>query len=120
MGGFWNGLKRFLLWDFPRACWQYDVMVGIILLFIFHTPRDWFRDQPKASSIVMLPAERGHGQAFWIAPELLDGVPPAQQNGTVQNLLRARWQRAYRVTHLQPIPDSEQEIRGWMAYVSNP
>jgi len=21
-------LKRFILWDFPRATWQYDVMVG--------------------------------------------------------------------------------------------
>ena len=28
-------LKRFILWDFPRATWQYDVMVGIILAFIF-------------------------------------------------------------------------------------
>ena len=120
MRGFWNGLKRFLLWDFPRAGWQYDVMVGIILLFVFLTPREWFRDQPKASSIVMLPAERGHGQAFWIAPELPDGVPPAQQTTTVEGLLKARWQRPYRVVHLKPIPDSEQEIRGWMAYVANP
>ena len=24
-------LKRFILWDFPRGSWQYDVMVGIIL-----------------------------------------------------------------------------------------
>ena len=52
-------LKRFILWDFPRASWQYDVMVGIILGFIFLTPRDWFRDQariPNASSIAMLPS----------------------------------------------------------------
>ena len=38
-------LKRFILWDYPRASWQYDVMVGIILAFIFLTPREWFRDQ---------------------------------------------------------------------------
>ena len=42
-----SGFKRFILWDYARASWQYDVMVGIILAFIFLTPRDWFRDQPR-------------------------------------------------------------------------
>ena len=32
-------LKRFILWDFPRASWQYDVIVAVILAFIFLTPR---------------------------------------------------------------------------------
>ena len=27
-------LKRFILWDYPRASWQYDVMVGVILAFL--------------------------------------------------------------------------------------
>ena len=26
-------LGRFLFWDYPRASWQYDVMVGLILVF---------------------------------------------------------------------------------------
>jgi len=120
MRGFWNGLKRFLLWDFPRAGWQYDVMVGIILLFIFLTPRDWFRDQPKPSNIVMLQTMRGHGQAFWIAPDLLGGVPPAQRGTTVESLLKAKWHRSYRVLHVEPVSDSEQEITCWLAYVANP
>ena len=55
-----TGIKRFILWDYPRASRAYDLMVGIILAFIFLTPREWFRDQPrippKASSIAMLPA----------------------------------------------------------------
>jgi hypothetical protein len=46
-GGFLTGLKRFILWDYPRAGWQYDLMVGLILAFIFLTPRDWFRDQTR-------------------------------------------------------------------------
>ena len=55
-------LKRFILWDVPRASWQYDVIVAVILAFIFLTPRDWFRDQPRiphASSIALLPTEKG-------------------------------------------------------------
>ena len=59
MGSPISGVKRFLFWDYPRAGWQYDVMVGLILAFIFLTPREWFRDQPRANSIVMLPSEHG-------------------------------------------------------------
>ena len=59
MGSLAGGVKRFIFWDYPRAGWQYDIMVGLILAFIFLTPRDWFRDQPKASSVVMLPSESG-------------------------------------------------------------
>ena len=73
-------LKRFILWDFPRASWQYDVMVGIILAFIFLTPRDWFRDQPRipnASSIAMLPSENG-SLVFFVDRELLDRIPENQ------------------------------------------
>ncbi len=120
MGGFRSGFRRFLLWDYPRAGWQYDVMVGIILLFIFAVPRDWFRDQPKASSIVMLPSQRGQLPVFWIEPALLEGTPTPAQPGKVATLLVTRFHKQYRVVSLQPISDSEQEIRGYMAYVANP
>ena len=70
-------LKRFILWDYRRGCWQYDVMVGVILAFLFLTPHDWFRDQPRnpnARSIAILPSEHG-SSAFWIDKELLGGTP---------------------------------------------
>ena len=73
-------LKRFILWDYPRGGWQYDVMVGIILAFIFLTPREWFRDQariPKASSIAMLPTENGSSM-FFVDAQLLAGIPENQ------------------------------------------
>ena len=70
---FTNGLKRFIFWDYARATWQYDVMVAIILAFIFLTPREKFGDQPRiprASNIALLPGEHGSSM-YWIDPELL-------------------------------------------------
>lgn len=110
-----SGVKRFVFWNYPRAGWQYDVMVGLILLFIFLTPREWFRDQPKASSIVMLPASQGE-QAFWIEPALLNGVPEAQRPAQAEALLHARTQKRQQVLRIEPIFDSEDEIKGFMAY----
>lgn len=118
MGRLLNGIKRSILWDYPRASWQYDVMVAVILLFIFLTPRDWFRDQPKASSMVMLPATHRAVQAFWIEPALLDDVPEGQRPARAAALLKTRTQRQFHIIRVDPISDSEQDVRGFIAYAT--
>jgi hypothetical protein len=112
-------LKRFILWDYPRASWQYDVMVGIILAFIFLTPRDWFLDQPRtpdASEITMLPGEHGHPQ-FFVPEKLLADVPDNQRLARLTQLLQTRrHSRSLLVTRVEPILNSEGELQGYMAF----
>ncbi len=115
-------LKRFILWDFARVTWQYDVMVGIILAFIFLTPREWFRDQPRiaqASNIAMLPAERG-ANVFYVEPELLAGIPEERRLDHMGTLLQSRTGKRQRVTQVDPIYDSEREIKGYMVRATIP
>lgn len=111
-----GGLKRFILWDYPRAGWQYDLMVALILAFIFFTPREWFRDQPRAANVVMVPS--GHGNAYWIESDLLDGVSEAQRSARAAAMIQARTGKKHDVTRVDPIFDSEQEIRGYMAFTT--
>ena len=40
-------LKGYILWTHPRGGFHYDVMVTIILAFIFLTPRSVFKDSPN-------------------------------------------------------------------------
>ncbi len=109
-------LGRFLLWDFPRASWQYDVMCGLILAFIFLTPRDLFRDQPRAANVVMLPAGQGAGM-FWIAPEDLPGdAPAADQVARATRLVNQRYKTHKAVTRVEPLRDTEETITGYIAY----
>jgi hypothetical protein len=108
-------MKRFLLWDYPRAVWQYDVMVALILAFIFLTPRGFFRDQPRAYSITMLPPDQG-ASVFWIEPELLVNVAETDRDAKASDLLRGRFGRSHTLTRLQPIYDDEKEIKGFLAY----
>ena len=117
VGAFSGGIRRFVLWDYPRAGWQYDVMVGLILAFIFLTPREWFRDQPKASSIVMLPGESG-ANVYWMEPEQLADVPEAERANKATMLLKARTGKKQKLVRLEPIFDSEKDIRGFMAYTT--
>lgn len=113
MDGPLNGIKRFVFWDYPRAGWQYDLMVGLILAFIFLTPRVWFRDQPRASNVVMIRPD-----AFWVDSDLLSGAPEGERLERVTSLLRARIGKRYNVVRLEPIIDSEQETKGYMAFTA--
>jgi hypothetical protein len=115
--GLKSGLTRFVLWDYPRGSRQYDVMVVLILAFIFLTPRALFRDQPRiprANKIAILPAEHGSGM-LWIDPELLSGVPENQRVGKLNQILK----NGQPVLRLQEIyDDSEHELKGYIAFTN--
>jgi len=112
-------LKRFILWDFPRASWQYDVMVGIIVVFVLLTPRGWFRDQPRnpqVSSIAVVPGEHG-SSVYWLEPELLAGMNKDQQAQRLPEILRKlTHQKQLTVSRVQPVADSDGETRGYMVF----
>jgi hypothetical protein len=109
-GGLGSGLKRFILWDYKRAGWQYDLMVGVILAFIFLTPRDWFRDQPRTSSMWLLPSSQ-----VWMARDLLEGIPEAERHSRATQLITARFGKQYQVLSVEPMLDAEQDVRGYIA-----
>jgi hypothetical protein len=112
-------LKRFILWDYARASWQYDVMVGIILAFIFLTPAAWFRDQPRIqhAAIIARPSENG-GNVLFVDAEVLAGMPEPQRLERLRAFLKKQPGTAtVSVTRVEPILDSEGELQGYMAFV---
>ncbi|MBO0910879.1 MAG: hypothetical protein J2P13_03720 [Acidobacteria bacterium] len=47
VGRVWRAAKGFIFWSYERGTVQYDVMVTLILLFVFFSPRlIEFRDRP--------------------------------------------------------------------------
>jgi len=107
-------LKRFILWDYPRASWQYDVMVGIIIIFVMLTPRGWFRDQPR--TIARLSSEHG-SSVYWVEPDQLDGYTQEQQPHKALDLLKKfTHQDKLTVTRVEAILDSDGETKGYMVF----
>jgi hypothetical protein len=113
-------LKRFILWDFKRGSWQYDVVVGIILAFIFLTPREIFRDGPRLPrphGIAMLPTESGAAPPFFVDPGVLRGVPENERVARLTELLQTSTSnRRLTITRIEPVLDSEGELQGYMAF----
>jgi len=107
-------LSKLLFWEFPRGSVSYDIVVALIVAFIFLTPRDMYRDQPRGSSIVMLPAQQG----FLLEPALLTGVAAADQPGQATALVRDRFKTRASVTRVEPVYD-EGELTGYMAFTDH-
>jgi hypothetical protein len=104
-------LRRLILWEAPRGSWQYDVVVGLILAFIFLTPRAWFRDQPRTPA----PVHLSNGVVYWLEPDLLAGVADSERANRAASMLSSRFGKRLNVTRVDAITDSESEIKGYLA-----
>ncbi len=43
-------MKNFILWNYERGTWQYDVFCLLIIAFIFLTPKAWFEKREKLAT----------------------------------------------------------------------
>jgi hypothetical protein len=78
-------IKSYILWTHNRGSFHYDVMVTVILLFIFVTPRAWFRDKPVE--------HRPHQTEVVVQPDGHDGfiyeVDPSAVSGRSEDEVRS-------------------------------
>jgi len=106
-----SGLKKLLLWDYERGVWQYDVMCAAILLFLALAPRAWFKDQPRIPH-----ASQISEGVFWMEPDLVESVPEQQRLDKLGKFLSSREGKKLTLTRIEPIVDSEKEVKGYMAF----
>jgi hypothetical protein len=85
-------LKSYFYWTHPRGSIQYDVMVTLILLFIFATPHLWnFGDRPSALPApqhpIVVSANGEHGVIVTVQASDVD-VPLSATDRQVKKALR--------------------------------
>jgi hypothetical protein len=74
-------LSKTFFWSYERTTWQYDVAVGLILVFVLATPRNWFHDRPPsggpaAPGQVELIAREGNRYTYRVDARIL--APPTK------------------------------------------
>ena len=116
-------LKRTFFWSYERGTWQYDVAVGIILIFVF-LPKDWFHDQPvtmmglsaTAPGRVELIAgsEKGNRLTYRVDARVL---APPEKTPALQNELHNALKRAlpdlngrFSITQIEPVRDGQGTV----------
>jgi hypothetical protein len=104
--------RRILFWEYKRASWQYDIIVGVILVFIFAAPLYFsFDDQPKPASVAMV---RG---GYWIEPQQLAGIPTENLASRAAELVNSRFKTRAEIVSVEPIYDEAQkELKGYLAF----
>jgi len=89
-------LKDYFYWTFSRGSVQYDVMVTLILAFIFITPWLWdYGDKPRSTAAntepVMVMGDGGHGLIVSLAASDVN-VPSASSDAAIKKALKQAMQ----------------------------
>lgn len=101
MAGLGTILSRTFFWSYERTTWQYDVAVGLILVFVLLTPRAWFKDQPQVgmpanSDQVKLISKVGSTEVYQVDSRTM---APPERTPALQNDLHNVLQKALPELH---------------------
>src|SRR5262245_15221634 len=101
-------MKRFLLWSFERGSIHYDIICGIILVFILIPPAKFFYDRPDYMRVLSDPVRQSHdddGNPVFTV-KLQTGVFPTDDEVTRQAALKSL---AETLKLKMPVPASKIE-----------
>ncbi len=106
----WREITGFIWWTYERGSLRYDIMVGLILAFIFFTPRYVFRDQPHAAVEMTRPG------VYRVEADSLVPAGP-ELDAMVTRLLRERTGRDVHVQRLEPLKDAGGTLLAYRVWV---
>lgn len=107
-----------LLWRYRRGAWQYDVIVALILAFIFLSPRSIFNDRPSEPVVREIAiGAAGEGlRVFWVATDGLKGTVPDASDHHLQELVRDRSASDLNIVKTETVRDEAGNVRGYLIY----
>jgi len=116
-------VTRSIFWAYERGSWQYDVIVLVILTFIFLTPRSWFNDRPTLQ-LTDLRHQQGiveMGRVNKAVRYLVDArlVESLEQkpDDAIPVILKQHLVKPFTVKSIDPIRDRNQVILGYTVMV---
>ena len=125
MAGLGRILSRTLFWSYERGTWQYDVAVGVIVIFVLLAPQRWVNDQPQVGIPagpehvqLLVDSNQGHRQVYRVDARLL---APPEQTPALQNDLHNALQKAlpdlhngrFSITKIEPVRDEQGTISAY-------
>ena len=121
-------LYRMFFWSYERGSWQYDLAVGLILVFVF-TPKSWFHDQPQVglpvnSSQVELLNKSGETEVYKVDSRVL---APPERTPELQNDLHNVLQKAgaglqdgrFAIGKIEPLRDENGNVTAYQVEIKH-
>ena len=124
MSRIWNTIKSYLFWTYERGSFHYDVMVTVILLFIFVAPRFIdFKDQPAGQhshpNEIVVTADANQGYSYQADAAAVDAQDPAMVKANFVRLLQPMLGHVS-IAKVEPVRDAVGRIVAYRAWVKHP
>ena len=103
MGIIVSALKKFLFWSYDRGSWQYDVLCGVILAFIFFGPNSVFHSADGSNAA---PVFVGREEVGAIETDLFDQ--------TLSDFFSRKYNRKVKASNIEPMLDREGNLKGYL------
>jgi hypothetical protein len=121
MSALWRTIRGYILWSYERGSLHYDVMVTLILIFVFVSPHYInFKDKPAERNphpipVVVIPDERG-GFVYQIPAS---AVSPKAGTGVDKQLERIiePISGAVSVSHYETVKDASGHVQSYKVWV---
>ena len=117
-------IRKAIFWSYERGSWQYDVIVLMILAFIFLTPTNWFHDRPRLQLSdlrhVQGIVEVSHTNQDWVYQldaRLVESLGTLPAREAVHQLLLQRVKPPFVVESVKPILGTGDVILGYTVEV---
>lgn len=110
----WAEIWGFVMWTHDRGGLRYDIMVGLILAFIFFTPRTFFKDRPAPPSSEQVQVlDNG---AYRLDSKLLAREERNLEDGA-RRALKTFTGREVKIRRLEPVLDDENHIQAYHVWI---
>jgi hypothetical protein len=116
-------ITRSIFWAYERGSWQYDVIVLVILAFIFLSPRSWFNDRPTLGLSVLrhqqgiMEVGRVNKTVRYLLDARLVESLDQKPEDAIPVILRQHLQKPFTVKSMDAVRDRNQVILGYTVVV---
>jgi hypothetical protein len=117
----WHVIRSYILWSHERGTVQYDVMVTLILLFVFFSPKLInFKDKPvehnpHRTGVVVMPDEKG-GLVYQVDASAVAGKDDAEVRSELLQIIEPI-SGGVVITRIEPVRDGFGRIQRYKVWV---
>jgi hypothetical protein len=124
----WERMKliavRSVFWVYERGSWQYDIILAVILAFIFLTPRSVFNDRPtlQLSDVrhfqgVIEVGRARDGWHYLVDSRLVESMGAGKPEDAVREILQRHLHKPFVIKSLEPTRDRNNVVLGYAVVV---
>jgi len=116
---------RSVFWVYERGSWQYDIILAVILAFIFLTPRSVFNDRPtlqlsdlKHFQGVIEVGRAKDGWRYLVDSRLVESMGVDKPEEAVREILQRHLHKPFAIKSVEPTRDRNNVVLGYAVVVA--